>query len=326
MSWDNTPIIDSVQLPGSDTKYLIADAEARTKIDALVSATHFIGVSSTEITDGGNESPTIGGIIATPAAGDIVIYKPLTGAALEFIWDPSGNQAHPNGCWQLLGGESVDNLGDLAYKDSASGSYTPEGSVELSVSNIELAYNGGEQGDTVITDITISDDSSLTESVRLFVQSATVNTLTTSNTISGPIFMLSESTGIVDLVTSVNSMNTGVIIDYDDDGYMPTISNTSTITASISGTTLVFGMSDIGFTSGSFSTFYDGYVNGIIDCSTIYAYLIDISNSTQTVNGGYIDLYYGTTNPYINSLLSFSSVAIPTSATFSGSAATITVS
>lgn len=108
--------ISKITLPSGST-YDIKDAVARSQIEALVGgdAIIFIGVSSTELTDGGSEVPTIDGQPVTPATGQLFFY-----GTEEFIWGPDGK-------WHGLG--SLDSLGDLAYKNSASASYQPSGTV-----------------------------------------------------------------------------------------------------------------------------------------------------------------------------------------------------
>lgn len=105
--------ISVIQLP-SGSSYNIKDAWARQAIQGLGNPTHFLGTSSTIITDGGTQKPTINNVEVTPQAGDIVVYS--NG---EFIW--SGTT------WIELG--DLSGLGDLAYKDSASGSVTATGTV-----------------------------------------------------------------------------------------------------------------------------------------------------------------------------------------------------
>ena len=111
-----TPQISKITLPSGQT-YFIKDAEARSQIQALVGgdAVVFMGVSTTEITDGGSEVPTIGGEAVTPATGQLFFY-----GTEQFVWGPDGT-------WHGLG--SLDSLGALAYKDSATGNYTPSGTV-----------------------------------------------------------------------------------------------------------------------------------------------------------------------------------------------------
>ena len=108
--------ISKITLP-SGTEYNIKDAYARQQIAALVGgdAVIFVGVSTTELTDGGNEIPTVSGEQKTPGPGQLFFY-----GTQEFIY---GNDDK----WHALG--SLDSLGDLAYQDTASSSYTPQGTV-----------------------------------------------------------------------------------------------------------------------------------------------------------------------------------------------------
>ena len=69
----------------------MADIENATS--GLTGAMHFIGISSTEITDGGTEDPTIeGSAVTAKSAGDVVLYS-----GKEFVWTGSA--------WELLGDE-----------------------------------------------------------------------------------------------------------------------------------------------------------------------------------------------------------------------------
>lgn len=119
---DNKKYISKI-VKGQDTLY-IKDEEAR---QAIVGGMHFIGVSSTAIADGDSTGPwTIGGVTyiasGTPSsgqvllsAGDVAIY-----GSAEFVW--GGSPA----AWREFGDMSA--LGDLAYADTASATYTPQGS------------------------------------------------------------------------------------------------------------------------------------------------------------------------------------------------------
>lgn len=74
---------------GAATKQYVDSAVA-----GLSGAMHYIGISTTAITDGGTEDPTIGGdVISTQDAGDVVIYD-----GLEFVWNGSA--------WEQFGDES----------------------------------------------------------------------------------------------------------------------------------------------------------------------------------------------------------------------------
>lgn len=127
--------ISVIKLP-SGSSYNIKDAWARQAIEGLGNPTHFLGQSTTAITDGGTETPTISGSTVTPHAGDIVVYS--NG---EFIWSGSA--------WVELG--DLSGLGALAYKDSASGKVTATGTVSKptftgSSSNVTITATDNTSG------------------------------------------------------------------------------------------------------------------------------------------------------------------------------------
>ena len=69
--------ISTITLP-SGTTYNLKDAWARTQIQAITggSAIVFKGVSSTALTDGGNENPTVSGsAVTTKNTGDLYFYN-----------------------------------------------------------------------------------------------------------------------------------------------------------------------------------------------------------------------------------------------------------
>lgn len=113
------PQISKIMLP-SGTTYDLKDATARAQIQALVGGNviSFGGVSTTLLTDGGTQKPTVNGSVVDPTAGQIYFYQ-----TQEFIW--------ANDKWQELG--SLEGLGDLAYKDTASTDYTPKGTVSTPI-------------------------------------------------------------------------------------------------------------------------------------------------------------------------------------------------
>ena len=107
------PEISRITLPSGNT-YDIKDATARA---AIAGGTVFLGVTTTPLEYGSSTSTiSIDGESINAINGGIAIYE--TG---EFIY------ASKDSKWHEIG--DTTNLGDLAYKDSASGSYTPEGTV-----------------------------------------------------------------------------------------------------------------------------------------------------------------------------------------------------
>jgi len=128
------------QIKVGTTTYDIKDAAARTNIGSwnatqqggtitevitdikseIKGGTHFLGVTSTEITDGGNQKPVISPTVdpITPLSGDIVVY-----GTQEFIFAGEWKQTlSESGTWHRLGDQV--GLGDLAYKNDASTTLT----------------------------------------------------------------------------------------------------------------------------------------------------------------------------------------------------------
>lgn len=95
----------------------IVELKDKVAREAVTGGIHFLGVTSTEISDGSSTtSITIGGESVTVANGDIVVY-----GNKEFIYATSDLK------WHELG--DVTNLGAMALADTASASYTPAGTV-----------------------------------------------------------------------------------------------------------------------------------------------------------------------------------------------------
>ena len=114
--------ISKITLP-SGTTYDLKDATARSQIAALSNYTAFAGVTTTALTDGSTTSTiVVGGNDVTAQTGMIATY-----GSKEFVWNGSA--------WQEFGDLSA--LGNLAYSDTASASYTPAGSVSSTFSGTE---------------------------------------------------------------------------------------------------------------------------------------------------------------------------------------------
>lgn len=122
--------ISEITLPSGVT-YDIKDATARNDISMLkgsgTGAMHYAGVTTTALANGSSTSPIkINETEYTPSNGDVVIY-----GQLEFVWSTSDKKWHEFG--------STGSLKGLAFKDSASASYTPAGSV--SAPTVSVAVN-----------------------------------------------------------------------------------------------------------------------------------------------------------------------------------------
>lgn len=122
--------ISEITLPSGVT-YDIKDATARNDISMLkgsgTGAMHYAGVTTTALVNGSSTSQIkINEADYTPSNGDVVIY-----GQLEFVWSTSDKKWHEFG--------STGSLKGLAFKDSASASYTPAGSV--SAPTVTVAVN-----------------------------------------------------------------------------------------------------------------------------------------------------------------------------------------
>ena len=196
--------ISQIKLPNGTT-YNIQDANARERIEALESFTTYLGVTTTALTDGATTNPiTINGQNVTAQSGNIVLY-----GNQEFIFDGTH--------WNQFG--DLSSLGSLAYKNTASGSFTPAGtvsqpsftgdtmnstgsftpagSVKLANSNKTAAVSAAESGAVTYTpDGTVGAP---TSSVTTAGTTTTVNSITAvgtlpNYTVSGEVLTLTQGT------------------------------------------------------------------------------------------------------------------------------------
>lgn len=103
-----------ITLPSGST-YNLVDQGARDLIAALEGATAWLGVTVTPLSDGATTNPiVIDEKYVTAKQGSMCAY-----GQKEFVFNGT--------TWQEFG--DLSTLGTLAYKDTASGSYTPAGTV-----------------------------------------------------------------------------------------------------------------------------------------------------------------------------------------------------
>lgn len=128
--------ITAITLP-TGNKYEIVDEHAREILNTMSGYTDFLGVTTTPIDDGSTTSVILINNVATTATKGDIVLRSITGTAgmmaKEFIFDGSK--------WQLFGDISTQNLGSLAYKNSASGSYTAVMSVSGTIGTISVTGN-----------------------------------------------------------------------------------------------------------------------------------------------------------------------------------------
>lgn len=219
----NLGYISEVQLPGASGTYKIKDAEARELIQALEDYTDYLGVTTTELTDGSTTNPvTIGGKSVTAKKGNIVNY-----GSKEFIFN--GEE------WQEFGDMSA--LKALAFKDSATGSFVPNvnktGTVTAKSATLSATAIPLTLSTTAVTGATsfkaVGNPTTGKAAVTVSYSKATSGTVTVnssatfSGTIAGAVtgvtggtgtkntastFSLSESTDGVAVVTGIPSTTT----------------------------------------------------------------------------------------------------------------------
>lgn len=159
-----TPTIDRVTLPSGSTYYL-KDKEARELIAELSNATHFLGVTTTEITDGATTNPiTVGGQSVTAKNGDIVIYDQT-----EFIFTESTTPAS----WAEFGSTVIDELGDFAFVDTGTVTIKPKGMNSSS----SVSFSGRT------TDVVLGEGTTFTNSTS----SVTFGTHTTAQALAATV-------------------------------------------------------------------------------------------------------------------------------------------
>ena len=129
--------ISQIQLPGSETTYYVKDSEARDAIAQLNSFEYKVCTSAADTPkDVVWGDPEVTGTLEPSADTMNKIYLvPSTNGTKdvydEYLTIKTGSSAPFTYSWEMFGNTDVHltDLGDLAFKDSASGSYTPAGTV-----------------------------------------------------------------------------------------------------------------------------------------------------------------------------------------------------
>ena len=248
--------IKKITLP-SGTTYDIVDQGARDLISELSSYTDYLGVTTTALTDGATTNPiTISGASVTAKTGNIVNYN-----SSEFIFNGTS--------WQLFG--DLSGLGDLAFKDSATGSFTPHGSVSVSTngttnktatvsttSGTATYTPGGTVSQPTFTGSALTSSGSFTPSGTVSVstnatanKTATVSaassgtaTYTPAGTVSTPTITVTPSTATVNSITAVGTLpsftatvaNETLTLGFSQ-GTLPTKGSNQTVVTGISSAT-----------------------------------------------------------------------------------------
>lgn len=248
--------IKQIKLPGSNTVYDIVDAGARSLISDLQNYTDYLGVTTTELTDGSTTNPiTINGESVTAETGNIANY-----GSKEFIYNGSA--------WQEFG--DLSGLGDLAFEDTAEGTYTPAGSITQPTVSIGGTASAAAQTATVGG-----------------TASAAAQTVTLGGTASAAAQSISLTSSSVSIpnVTAVGSMPTYTV---DSNGVLEiTAGATPTLGTDISVhdvTAATASASSVDFTSMT-ATAQASSVDLTNVTVTNAASSVDLTNVTATATG-----------------------------------------
>lgn len=207
-------VISQITLP-SGTTYDLKDAQARNDIAELKNITSgamfWLGISTTSITDGGKEKPTINNVqitLGTDDAGAVCGY-----GNLEFAWNGT--------TWQEFG--STGSLKALAFKESASGSYTPAGTVS------KPTFTGG--------DVTSTGKFTPKGSVTVGVRNTSNKTATVSPAASGTTTYTPAGSVTAPTISVKTAGTTAKVTPISGVGTLPSFS------ATVSNETLTLGFS-----------------------------------------------------------------------------------
>lgn len=183
------PNIKQITLP-SGTTYDLVDQGARDLIADIQSYTSYLGVTSTSITDGSTTNPiTVNSKSVTAKTGDIVNY-----GSKEFIWNGSA--------WQEFG--DMSGLGALAYKDSASGSYKPEGTISQPTFTGKSMTSTGKFTPDGTVIVTTKSTSNKTAAVSVATSGTT--TYTPDGTVGTPTITVTPNTAKIHGMSAVGTL------------------------------------------------------------------------------------------------------------------------
>ena len=271
------PDIAQVMLPTGDL-YDIKDSTARQQIQdieaSITGAMHYVGITTTPLTDGSTTSTIVidgeSETFTARDAGAVAIY-----GNEEFVWNGTK--------WQEFG--STGSLKALAFKDTASTTYTPAGSVSQPTftGNAATINAVGTPSGTVSkptftgTSKTVNVTGTATGNVAISVGTGTAN-YTPEGTVSKPTFTgtlgnvsvsgtpfgsVSISTGngtsnytpagSVSQPTTTVTMNTTTVNSITDVGTLPTCT-LPTWTGTVTNENLIISWSNGDFSQGTLPT------------------------------------------------------------------------
>lgn len=341
--------ISQITLP-SGSKYNLKDAWARDQISTITgtAALTFRGVSSTPLVDGGTATPTLDGTvvpITDLGRGDIYFY-----GSSEYIWGPNPNYVEggsaPENVWHELG--NLSGLGGLAYKNNATASYQPAGTISkptFSGSTLTMSTSYTPTGN-----VTVSVASSSSKKYAVSKVTSGGGTYQPEGTVSAPTF-----TGTLATISMSTSYTPGGTVTFTTQNKTLGISATTTsngnyrpagtvssvgITVSAAGATTSINNPTAKQVASEVTTAIPGaeLANKITYCTvnneTLSLYQIGY-NKIASITTTSVDVKTGDATYKMNGVPTFSgttaqldvdSFTLPMSASFTGTGATISAS
>lgn len=276
--------ISKITLP-SGSQYNIKDAQARADIatiqGTITGAMSYLGVTTTAITDGSSASTiVIGGENYNAAAGSVVIYGDK-----QFVFSSTDNKWHEFG--------DMGSLKALAFKDNASGDFTPAGTVSKpSFTGSETTSTGSF---TPTGNVTLTNEN---QTVAIKVAASGTANYTPAGSVGTPTISLNEA-GATTTVKNPTSQTVA-----------------KTVVAAAPGATApANSLTYYSVTGENLSLYQLGYTTGA-----------SITTSDVTVKTG--DATYTSSQPSWTGTgvrLETDSISVPKSAIFAGTAGTVSV-
>ena len=289
--------IKQIKLP-SGTTYDIVDQGARDLIEQLSGYTYYIGVTTTALTDGSTTNPiVVNDQSVTANTGGIVTYQNA-----EFIFNGTA--------WQEFG--DLGALGALAYKDNASASYTPSGTINAP------AFTGSS------ATISLSYTPSGTVAAPTFTGSQA--TITASYTPSGNVTLYSVHTavepgttgykpsGTVSLTAPTITLSTSSITPISSVGSLPT-ATMPVLTTTVTNEVLTLSWTAGTFDAGALPTF-----GNAVSFATAVS---SVTSGTATFTGSQVGFTFNFSGNAGDATATYTPSGTNTAPTFTGSAATL---
>ena len=322
----------------TDIDWAVSQIEAITGGSALV----FKGVSSTALTDGGTENPTVdGSAVTSKSIGDIYFYG--TG---EYIWNGTA--------WNELG--NLESLGALAYKNTASvtasASYQPKGTIgalNFTGNTLTMSTSYTPEGN-----VSVSPSGYSTAAYEVTTAATGTKTYTPAGSVSAPTFTGTTATismsasytpeGVIQVTKNVSAIgvtattaNTSTIAHaYQPNGTIstPTISvNSAGATATVNNPTARTVAAGLATAAPGATAPANAITQYSVTSENLYLYQVgytttdSISTSSVTVKTG--DASYQSSAPTFTGTtvyLETDEVVLTTNATFTGTPSTIGMS